>query len=142
MKIYTSCYKTMVKRHKKENDIYVKVSAGLYYPFKNPDGIFMKDLIDADWGGAFAPHSDLDSYKDNLSMDDLKEFVNCLDFDEDVNIFLLCFEKLDEVYTKADERKYPDNPYIKAGKNKVCHRTKLAEKLNELYNLHITEYSE
>lgn len=142
MRIFTSCYKKMLKRHKADNDIYIKVSRGLYYPFRNIDGILMKDLIDSDWGGAFAPVSDLDHYKQDLSEKDLLDFVACLNFDEDVNIFLLCFENLDEVYTKADEKKYPDNPYIKAGQKKKCHRTLLAEAFNEAFNMHITEYSE
>lgn len=142
LKIYTSCYKKMLKRSKQENDIYIKVSRGLYYPFQNVDGIYMKDLIDTDWGIAFAPYSDLDHYKKDLVEEQLQQFYECLDFEDDYNIFLLCFENLDDVYTKADEKKYPNNPYIKAGKKKVCHRTLLAEVLNERYNLNITEYSE
>ena len=142
LKIYTSCYKKMLKRSKQENDVYVKISAGLYYPFKNVDGIYMKDLIDADWGDLFAPYSDLDHYKEDLEESQLKSFYDCLNLAEDLNIFLLCFENLDDVYTKADERKFPDDPYIKAGKKKVCHRTLLAEVLNEKFNLNITEYSE
>lgn len=145
MKVYTSCYKKIMKRHKAENDVYVKISKKSPYfsrKNKNFDGILMFNLIDADFGHEFGSRTTLEYYKQNLELEDLEKFYNWLDKSSDKNYFLLCFEELDTFYTKKDERRNFDVKYIKAGENKKCHRTYLAEKLNEVYHLDIVEYQE
>lgn len=142
MKIYTSFYKKMLGRHKKEFDCYIKVSRSLYYPFKNVDGIYMKDLIDYDCGKPLGNYGSLNGYLLNLYPEDVEEFAEILKRAEkeeaDGDVFILCFENLDECYTKADEKRM--NGLVRAGQKKECHRTLLANFLNSKYNLNITEY--
>lgn len=59
-------------------------------------------------------------------------------FSDDQNVFLLCFENLDDVYTEEDEMRY--GPTCKAGTNKVCHRTWLSRILNKKKDLKIEEW--
>lgn len=71
-----------------------------------------------------------------LTEKNIKDFASwkpCLTY----NFFILCFEDLETKYTEKDEKKNPD---CKAGTFKTCHRTALAEILNERYNLNITEW--
>lgn len=140
MKIYTSCYKTMLKRHKAKNDVYVKISRSLKYSHKNIDGILLTKLIDADWGLEFGPKTDLKHYKKSISKKQIKDFYSWLNENPGKTYFLLCFEDLNDKYTKTDELKYPYDSFVKAGNNKLCHRTILAEMLNEYYKLNIKEY--
>lgn len=141
MKIYTSFYKKMLGRHKKEFDCYIKVSRSLYYPFKNVDGIYMKDLIDIDLD-VLAPYGTLEDYAKDLTKDMTDVLYNNYKNIEDLegNIFLLCFEDLDSCYTKADEKKH--NGLVKAGEKKVCHRTILADFMNKTYGLDIKEFKD
>lgn len=68
------------------------------------------------------------------SIENLKTWKPVIHF----NFFILCFEDLNTTYTKKDELKY--NGQVKAGELKKCHRTILANLLNERFNLNIKEW--
>lgn len=151
MKIYTSCYKTIARQVKQDNDFYVSVSRTLPLIYhKSITGEAVRDLIDVPMGDMFGMYSNLDDYTKDLQEGDLdyfySEFLAGLQKIEDENnveirLFLLCFEDIfNDVYTKKDKEKYPNDPHCIVGAKKLCHRTLLAKVLNEKYHLNITEY--
>lgn len=146
-KFYTSSYQAILKRKKNKNDIYIQVSRNLgkMSNVKSIEGICLNKLLNHEdvynWNEEFGNYSNsLSEYKKNLSFVDLENFVNAVGINRRINIFLLCHENLNEIYSKEDEIK--SKGLNKAGKRKKCHRTILAEQLNKIYNLNIQEYTE
>lgn len=138
IEIYTSYYHKMFARKKDENDVYIQVSRtlGQYGRFRK-----YREMIDEDWGEIFGNFAvSLEAYEQFINKKGLRKFYRHLKDLEDKRLFLLCFENMDEKYTRQDEIRYQGQ--VKAGENKRCHRTILAKTLNEKYGLGIKEFQE
>lgn len=138
MAIYTSFYRKIFSRQKQQNDVYIQVSRNLGCYHKYPK---LKALIDENWGDELGNQwSTEKEYAKGVALY-TTGFANHLKtFSDNQNVFLLCFENLDDVYTEADEMKY--GPTCKAGTNKVCHRIWLSNILNKKYGYEISEWEE
>lgn len=153
--IYTSYYRKMAQREKKENDIYVQISRTVFCPMKDKTGVAMKNQIDRDFGKFFGNYSStLRSYyrklrkiKEKTIDPIIKEFIEKTEantqkmidngFDH-INVFLLCHENLEAKYTKTS--KAVVDGFVKAGDWQICHRRVLANFVKDTYDYFIPEY--
>ena len=143
-RIFTSYFAKMAKRSKGADDVYIAVSRTCFCPLRSLNGRTVEDEVDyhfPDLGNLWG----LSEYKKEVNREDVKLLADLLNADwelddpnsEGVNIFLLCFENLNAKYTKADEARYDD---VRAGEYKKCHRTLLAEILEEEFGVTSSEY--
>lgn len=104
MAIYTSFYRKIFSRQKQQNDVYIHVSRNLGCYHKYPK---LKALIDENWGHELGNQwSTEKEYAKGVALYTIGFANHLKTFSDTQNVFLLCFENLDDVYTEADEMRY------------------------------------
>lgn len=137
--IYTSCYSRMLARHKKLNDIYIRVSKSLFYPKKGVDNRSIMSLIDMNYGEFLGMYENtLEEYEKRIRTEDYKEVLK--DFSEVFSKNFLLEDMTDEEQNDIEKEKRKIEEKLKKINVDNFDYDKLSEEEKEdFYNFGFTE---